>query len=158
MRVVDANGDGFVDTGDLAAFAQRLGTGCGVTYPPGQAGYSPVFDYVEDCFIDSSDLGLFAQHFGHYCAQWQPLMPPKSTAADELPWEVFELPEMQEAMRLAGVDRQWIVDFWFRNGPENRLATQGSNYEPSAHLAAVQKEQPALIRSSPWGNVKGLFR
>ena len=37
------------------------------------------------------------------------------------PWEVLDRPDFQAAMAKAGVDRQFIVDVWFENGPEQRL-------------------------------------
>jgi len=161
MRVPDANGNAFVDAADLSAFAARLNKECNTYYAPPALAYSPIMDFVPDCIIDASDLSLFAQHFGHNCGGWKPYYPPQK-ATDfiaSLPWHVFDLPEMQEAMRIAGTSREWVVDFWMRNGPENRYAANGEHYDRQQHLAEARSSSAiAPIQQVKWSLVKRLYR
>jgi hypothetical protein len=146
---------GFVDASEISAFVSLIGTRCGYYSGSGEK-YNPVVDFNKDGFIDGSDLGLLAQHFGHGCQQWAPT-PPKATVGDAYPYVVFDLPEMQAAMRKAGVTRDFIESIWERNGPEQRLFYKGEGYDREAHLAQV-RQQKAVVENRSWSQVRTLFR
>jgi len=160
MRVPDANGNAHVDAADLSAFAAYLGKQCNTYYAPPLTPYSPIMDFVPVCIVDQSDLSFFSQHFGHKCSDWKPLYPQKASEfIVSLPWHIFDLPEMREAMRIAGTTREWVVDFWMRNGPENRYAVSGQDYDREQHLADVRlSSATAPVQPMQWGFVKRLYR
>jgi hypothetical protein len=57
---------GFVDAGDLAALAGKLGCP-GPNCPPMGGGYNICSDWNEDGFIDAGDVASFAQQLGTSC-------------------------------------------------------------------------------------------
>lgn len=162
MRTVDLVGnDGVCDASDLAGFASLIGTACcpyGETCEyTGGPKFNPIADYNGDDHIDGGDLALFAAHFGHNCSQWTPMLPSKATMAD-YPWEVLDRPDMQAAMAKAGVDREFIVQVWFRNGPEQRLFVQPNGRTRNERIAALKERAQAAVKSLIWGDVKVLYR
>jgi hypothetical protein len=162
MRTMDLVGnDGAVDSSDLSGLASLLGTKCcpyGDTCDyTGGPKFNPIADYNGDDHIDGTDLALFAAHLGHNCSQWTVSLPQKATMAD-YPWEVLDRPDMQAAMERAGVDRDFIVQVWLRNGPEQRLFVQPTGRSRLARVAEGQLETSAPLKSVVWGGFKELYR
>jgi hypothetical protein len=145
---------GGVDASDLIAFAALLGTGCDY-YSGTGAKYNPVADFNRDGFIDASDLALFTQHFGHGCDDWE--QDPSKATTDAYPYYIFELPLMQHAMEVAGVDREFIVSVWERNGPEQRLFFKGQQYDRAQHWKSAARTSKHTSAST-WSQVRHVYR